>query len=66
LFIVNSEPIEEVQSEVTEQQLIENAKQLNNKVTQSNFDHILNVDETALDSKKDFDKIKVVSIRKCS
>jgi hypothetical protein len=65
LFIVNSEPIKEVRSEVTEQQLIENAKQLNNKVTRFNLNLILNVDKTALDSKKDFDKIKVVSIREC-
>jgi hypothetical protein len=34
-------------------------------VTQSNPNLILNVDETTLDSKKDFDKIKVVSTRKC-
>jgi hypothetical protein len=62
LFIVDFELIEEAQSEVTKQQLIKNAKQLNNKVTWSNFNFILNVDKTTLDSKKDFDKIKVISI----
>jgi hypothetical protein len=65
LFIVDSKLIEKARSEVTEQQLIENAKQLNDKVTRSNLDLILNVDETTLDSKKDFDKIKVVSTREC-
>jgi hypothetical protein len=62
LFIVDFEPIEEARSKITEQQLIENAKQLNDKVTRSNSNLILNVDETTLDSKKDFNKIKVVSI----
>jgi 3-phosphoglycerate kinase len=65
LFIINSELIKEVQSKVTEQQLIENAKQLNNKMTWFNFNLILNIDKTVFDSKKDFDKIKVVSIREC-
>jgi hypothetical protein len=65
LFIINFELIEEVQSEVTEQQLIENAKQLNDKVTQSNFNLILNINKTAFDLKKDFNKIKVVNTQKC-
>jgi hypothetical protein len=63
LFIINSELIEEARSKVTEQQLIENAKQLNDKVTQSNPDFIFNIDETTLNLKKNFNKIKVVSIQ---
>ena len=57
LFIVDAEQIEDARSNITDKQLIANAKILSEKVAIAHPDLIININETALDAKQDTKKI---------
>jgi len=61
LFVVAAEPLETARADVTDEQLKENAKELEEKIKKAHPELVMNMDETGLDCKKDTEKIKVVS-----
>lgn len=65
LFVVDCEPLEEARTQLTDEQLIENAKELTTKLAQAHPELVMNMDETAIDSKRELDKLKVVSRKPC-